>query len=88
MWYRIEYSGIPAFFLFLRYYHHDYKEELEGSRSVEAKGRKVMNVLFEQVVLYMPVAKKASYLVSVTQKHSNSDEIVIKMGRNFPLSVH
>ena len=40
-----------------------------------------MNVLFKQLVLYMLVAKKASDLDSVTQKHSNSDEIVITMGR-------
>lgn len=68
-------------FLSLRYYDCDYKEEWEGSRNVEPKGRKVVNVLFEQVVLCMLVAKKASDLVSVTQKPSNSNEIVIKMGR-------
>lgn len=51
-------------------------------------------MLFEQVVLCMLVAEKASNLVSVTQKPSNSNEIVIKMGReweaerNFSLSVH
>lgn len=55
-------------FLSLRYYHHDHnhKEELEDSRSIEGKGRKVVNVLFKQLVLYMLVAKKASDLDSVT----------------------
>jgi len=69
-------------FLSLRYYHHDHdpKEGLEGGRSAEAKGRKVVNVLSEQVVFYTLVAKKASDLVSMTQKQSNSDEI-FEMGR-------
>lgn len=35
----------------------------ESSRSVKAGGKKVVNVLFEQVALYMFVAKKASDLV-------------------------
>lgn len=34
MWNRVEYGRILAF-LVSRYYHHDYKEVLEGSGSIE-----------------------------------------------------
>lgn len=37
-------------------------------------------MLFEQIVSYMLVVKKASNLIRMAKKHGSSDEIVIKMG--------
>lgn len=50
-----------------------YKAEIKGSRSIEVKWRKAGNVLFEQIVSYILVLKKALNLV---RRHKSTESVM------------
>lgn len=51
----------------------NYKAEIKGSRSIEVKWRRAGNMLFEQIVSYVLVLKKALNLV---RRHKSTESVM------------